>query len=391
MLDMPTRPTTPVPGTHHDRLCWVSRWYGDKQPDGKRPRYTKRWFDVDKRQAMALYAAWLARWDSDPTLQDPRQASTLMNVAELCAAYLKHAEATYIKGGKITSHVYKTRAALQSLTDAHGDLPAVKLDMPMLAKWRDAMARTGRSARYVNDMLQIVRAAYQWAAERGDVPSHTWQALCGVSRIRASRRKRVQPIAWDTVEATLPHLSDVIGAMIRVLWHSGMRPEDVCVMRGMDIDQGGDVWLYQPESHKTDHLDVPDRIIALGPQAQAVITPWLDRDLTAYLFRPVEGSGRQLSNYGETYTSASLRRAVHRGCERAFPAPDDATPEQVKAWHKAHRWNPNQLRHAKGTEIRKRFGLEASRVSLGHTTAATTELYAERDLALAKRVARQIG
>ena len=48
-----------------------------------------------------------------------------------------------------------------------------------------------------------------------------------------------------------------------------------------------------------------------------------------------------------------------------------------------HHWHPNQLRHAVGTELRKRFGLEAAQVVLGHATADVTQIYAERDMGLA--------
>ena len=41
--------------------------------------------------------------------------------------------------------------------------------------------------------------------------------------------------------------------------------------------------------------------------------------------------------------------------------------------------------------MRRRFGLEAAQVALGHSQARVTELYAERDLTLAVRVAEQMG
>ena len=43
------------------------------------------------------------------------------------------------------------------------------------------------------------------------------------------------------------------------------------------------------------------------------------------------------------------------------------------------------------TEIRKRFGLEAAQTVLGHSKADVTQIYAERDHALAARVAREVG
>ena len=64
---------------------------------------------------------------------------------------------------------------------------------------------------------------------------------------------------------------------------------------------------------------------------------------------------------------------------------------QVEAWRKENRWHPNQLRHTYATEVRERFGLEAAQVTLGHSKADVTQVYAERDGQLANRVAEQIG
>ena len=81
----------------------------------------------------------------------------------------------------------------------------------------------------------------------------------------------------------------------------------------------------------------------------------------------------------DRYTTDSYRRAIERACDRAFPAadelrsgPENETPDaravrlaQVKAWRKAHRWHPHQLRHSAATKIRKQFGLEAGAGHLG--------------------------
>jgi integrase len=60
-----------------------------------------------------------------------------------------------------------------------------------------------------------------------------------------------------------------------------------------------------------------------------------------------------------------------------------------RAW--VSKWHPNQLRHMHGTEVRRIFGIEAAQVALGHAQADVTQIYAERDMGLAERVARQIG
>ena len=78
---------------------------------------------------------------------------------------------------------------------------------------------------------------------------------------------------------------------------------------------------------------------------------------------------------GEQYTIGSYRRAIHRACGKAG----------------IDRWSPNRLRHSAGTEIRKRYGLEAAQVILGHASADVTQIYAERDLAKAVEIMREVG
>ncbi len=54
-------------------------------------------------------------------------------------------------------------------------------------------------------------------------------------------------------------------------------------------------------------------------------------------------------------------------------------------------WHPHQLRHTRGTEVRKKYGVEAAQVSLGHARADVTEIYAERNLDLAVQIAAETG
>jgi len=75
---------------------------------------------------------------------------------------------------------------------------------------------------------------------------------------------------------------------------------------------------------------------------------------------------------GDCYTVTSYRRAVARACEKA----------SVPKWH------PHQLRHNAATNIRKQHGIEIARIILGHSTAFTTEIYAEQ---LAVEVIAKIG
>ena len=78
---------------------------------------------------------------------------------------------------------------------------------------------------------------------------------------------------------------------------------------------------------------------------------------------------------GTSYSPASYRRAIHRACAAAG----------------IERWFPNGLRHSAATDIRSHFGLEPTQTIVGHSTADVTQIYAERDLAKAISVVREVG
>jgi site-specific recombinase XerC len=54
-------------------------------------------------------------------------------------------------------------------------------------------------------------------------------------------------------------------------------------------------------------------------------------------------------------------------------------------------WHPHQLRHATGTLIGSRYGLENARAVLGHDDMDSTLIYVQRDHDAARRVAREVG
>jgi integrase len=83
--------------------------------------------------------------------------------------------------------------------------------------------------------------------------------------------------------------------------------------------------------------------------------------------------------------------SVCNGCEVAFGMPEDLTKEQRRAWRIQHVWAPNQLRHTAATQIRRQFGLEAAQITLGHTRADVTQIYAERDERKAADIMLQVG
>jgi integrase len=243
-------------------------------------------------------------------------------------------------------------------------------------------------------------------------------------------------VARSVVEATLPSLPSVLADMVSLQMETGMRSGELCILRACDLDTGGKVWLYRPESHKTAHHGY-QRNIAIGPKGQAILRRHLKPNIEAYLFSPAESVERQNRDkragrktplwpshqrhqekrrrrrkrraLGDRYDSRAYAHAIRRACERAFPPPEPLaqrdketykewmsrlTAEQraeLAAWRKAHRWHPHQLRHLRATELRREFGLDVARAVLGHRTPIVTEIYAEIDTAKAIDAMSRIG
>jgi integrase len=264
---------------------------------------------------------------------------------------------------------------------------------------------------------------FKWGAAAELIPASIPQALSMVEGLKIGRTEAretapVKPVEDSLVDATLPHLPDVVADMVRLQRHTGMRPQEVCAIRPMDLDRSGDVWTFRPESHKTQHHG-RERIICIGPQAQAVLLRYLARDAAAYCFRPCDSEAKRLAERcnarktpkscgnrrgtnrvrspkrkaGGRYVTHAYYNAVRRACGKAFPVPKEIAddPMAAKAWQTAHYWTPLQVRHSAATEIRRRYGLEAAQVTLGHAQANVTQVYAERDKTLAVRVAREVG
>lgn len=174
-------------------------------------------------------------------------------------------------------------------------------------------------------------------------------------------------------------------------------------MRRCDVDMTGKTWIYKPDGHKTEHRG-RTRVVPLGPQAQAIIRPFLPLD-DQPLFGPRVWMAvirpKAVRVYADRYDKDTYGRAIDNACDKAFPHPTlsrvkardltEAQAAELDAWRKAHRWHPNQLRHTYATELRKRYGLEAAQVLLGHARADVTQIYAKRDLAKAVKIAAKVG
>lgn len=369
-----------------------------------------------------IIGEWLASGRLDAAFNGGR----VVTVRQVLWGFRVWCEEYYRKNGKQTTEVDDYRRVIKAVRESYGETPAAEFGPLALKAVRQQWIDKGMARSTINRHQRRVVRMFKWAAAEEMISPSVWQALSSVEGLRKGRTvapeaKPVPPVAIERVEAVIPHLSPVVQGMIRVQLLTGMRPGEVCRLRPIDLDRSATVWEYRPEGHKTEHHD-RKRTVYIGPQAQAVLQPFLFRDPTAHCFSAAEsrqwyrdqaeakrrtppscGNARG-RKHGKTrrprqsrqprshFDSCSYGHAIAGACEKAWPPPATMTSDaEIKAWNERHRWSPNQLRHTRATEIRKRFGLEAAQVILGHASADVTQVYAERDAELARRIMGEAG
>lgn len=150
------------------------------------------------------------------------------------------------------------------------------------------------SRQHINKTMRYIVQCFKWGAAVEHVPVSVWQALTSVpgpkkGRTEAREAKRDQPVSDADVDATIPHLSPSVAAMVNLQRLTGMRPGEVVELRPCDVTRRIDgIWCYRPPRFNMEHHEDSERIVLLGPKAQAILKPWLERDAEAPCFSPAE-------------------------------------------------------------------------------------------------------
>ena len=213
-------------------------------------------------------------------------------IDELIARYMtKHVNHHYLdRDGKPSERYKHIRKALRLLHDVFGAIRVNEFGSKRFKVLREEMIRQGveeqggYSRSYVNDHMSIIKNFFRWGVEEEQVPVEVHQSLGTVQKLRKGREGRVRekvkilPVPVEVVNQTLPHLSPQLATMVQLQLHTGMRPDEVTIMRLCDIDRSGEVWIYIPESYKTEHLDL-SRQVYLGPKCQELLQDWLNRPI----------------------------------------------------------------------------------------------------------------
>ncbi|MBM4093946.1 MAG: site-specific integrase [Planctomycetes bacterium] len=373
--------------------------YGSQKSRELYDQVVATWLAAGRRLAPAELSR-LCEQLLDATDQGP------LTCAQLATAYKDHAAGYYRKAGRPTTEARMVAQVMELLAEKYGNTPASQFGPQRLVVLRKQMIRYQWSRKYINRQVDRIRRAFRWAVENELLPAgEKYHALLAVSGLRKGRTTAkethpITPVPDRDVARTLRHLSPVVRAMVLVQRRTGCRPGEIVRLRPLDIDCRGPVWLYRVPDHKTAHV-TEEHIVCIGPKAQRVLRPFLDRAPEEYCFSPVEAEAwRRARNHvnrttppqqgngigtnrrqrpqrkpGDHYTVESYGRAIRRAAAAAGVA----------------HWSPHRLRHSRATQVRRQDGLEAAQCVLGHSNAKVSEVYAARDLDKAFAVALATG
>lgn len=365
---------------------------------------------ASRREYDRLIGEWLAAGRCLPKPQ------TDLTIAELAVRYLRFAKGYYRNHGEATTSLERVKTSLRVLRESYTDTLARDFGPLALRALQDKLVAGGLCRRYVNHLTGAIKRVFKWAVSMELLPAAVYHALATVPGLRAGRTEApesepIGPVEDATVQDTLPYLPPIVADMVRFQQATGCRPAEVCMIRPMDVDTSVPTWGYSPAQHKT-AWHGHKRIIFIGPRAQDVLRPYLLRPSESYCFSPQDsdrkrraqlhaeratplscgnrpGTNRKRSpkkRPGDSYTSRSYHAAVRQAVIKANKDRKKKNVDQRVA-----QWHPNQLRHSVATEVRKHFGLEAVQAVLGHKNMVVSEVYAEKNLALAAEVMRKIG
>lgn len=321
-----------------------------------------------------------------PCLDAPSKAT--ITVAVLAGKFQTWADVNYPPTGR--SERSNVQAALKPLVALHGSLPAASITPSHLKAIQQHLAALGLTRGYINATCARIKRAFRWAAAEELIPPAVPQALWMVPWLRAGRSTAKEsrprcPVTLEQVAAVLPELSPTVATMVRLQWLTGARSQSICQARAHQFDTSKSPWEWRP-IHKTQSRG-HDLVIYLGPQAQEILKPLLlDAAPAEYLFSPKHSlTGRPAKGYRSFYDSVSYLRAIRRAQDRVNAQRAEAGLDPLP------RWTPHQIRHARATAVRAKYGLEAAQATLGHQTLSAAQIYAARLDAAAREIATAEG
>jgi len=360
-------------------------------------------------------AEWMA--SGNQLVQSPQE----ITISELMAQFWTWAQGYYVRpDGSPTHEINNIRQAMRPLQALYGSTKAAEFGPRSLAAVRHKMVKMGWCRSNTNKMVNRIRLMFRWASEQELIAAsvyHGLQTLKGLpkGRSEAKETEAVKPAPVEHVKAVKPYVSRQVWALVQLQLLTGARSGELVTLRPCDIEKAGKIWLYRPAQHKTAHHGF-SRTIYIGPRAQEVLQPFLERPQTSYCFSPAEAMAefqqkraenrttpihqgnkpgtnvkpKRTKKFKAHYTVTAYGHAITKAVKKAF-RPEGMSDEEFATWKPDQHWHPHQLRHNAATFLRREFGLETARIILGHRSAAITEVYAEQDQEKALEAIGRVG
>ncbi|MGA2498396.1 MAG: recombinase XerD [Tepidisphaeraceae bacterium] len=304
------------------------------------------------KAATIEYDRLVAEWLANGRKPHEGQAEGL-TITELVAAFWTHAENYYRnQDSESTSELSCYREALTPLRRLYGHTQAAEFGPLALKAVRQAMIDANLCRTNINHRIGRIKRVFKWGTENELVPPEVFHGLQAVSGLKAGRSDAresvpVKPVPDERVAEVLPLVSRQVAAMIRLQQLAGIRSGEVVILRGIDIDMSGKLWVYRPPRHKTQYLG-HDRIVFFGPRAQEILKQFLKPDVNAYLFSPVDAERERREKLHQErktplscgnspgtnvkpeprkkprgrYGVGSYGRAIKYACQRLYPLPE---------------------------------------------------------------------
>ena len=363
-------------------------YLGEHGTDESRERYNR------------VKAEWLVNRHSEKFQPKHSNGPTMASLGD---AHLDRA-AVYYAG---STEYANLKLALLPVSELFALMPAKDFGILQYRACRDWWLRDPkRSRQYVNKQMKRLLRILKWSVGEGLIPPSIHQACQCVAPLKAGRTEAkesepVKPVPEADVTKTIAKCTTVVADMIRFQQLVGCRPGELVTITPAMVNRSSEVWTITLAKHKTAYRG-KQRTIYVGPKAQKILTKYLLRSEDAACFSPVESEKeRRQTKHDERVTPLSCgnRPGSNRIARKPRKAPGEAFSTGTYARSvrsaclraKVTPWSPNQLRHNAATSIRKEFGLEAAQVILGHSELGVTQVYAERDVAKAIAVAKQVG
>jgi integrase len=346
-----------------------------------REKYLGAYNSPESKQAYREFVAEWAGKQLPPEPEKPADAQVarrVLSIAEALMQYKQHAERYYK-----TRETDNLREALRPLRVEFGLMPLDQFGPLQLRQIRNRWIEKGLARNTINARVIRIKRFFRWCVSYEMVDVAVLNRLDAVESLMPGRGGKEcepkSPVSWETLEATLPHMPEMVRSMCLFAWHTGARPSEVTTITTGCIDRTRDIWVATPRDHKT-RLWGKSREIYIGRAAQQVISPWLlPEQPDEPIFSPRRVDERQPKRQGKrlpgrTYSRAAFQQVIRRACRRG------EIPE----------WSPNMLRHAYGSRLREAGGVEASQIALGHAKPDTTLIYTSHAKARALEAIRAL-